>query len=306
MHILTESKKIQLSEGWGVSPDNLSPAGKIEGTTLYSSDELKDEVLKILFKESNTFNPVQKKLVELFRRDIIVPCFASSSFVKFMLSKFMANQTIDDICGMYDSRENKVYLFLDNNVSSFLNKVDIDKLNTVLIHELMHYSAFNKPGPFLNTSLKHMITYYSAVFDEIGFEDVPNHIIGKYIKWTFTKFEKSKKVKNDALNKYEEFLHKTFTPYWYNGDVAEMEQTIYNLVKSIYDYLTNYRQFTNDVSRDTPSRHLVSVLYHSYKKLGISNPETFPIQEMIYPSEIMCIRSQEKQDATAWKIIKGL
>jgi len=292
-----ESKKIQLSEGWGVSPNDLSPVGRIGGTTLYSSDELKKRVATILLTKSKVFSPIQTTLVELFKKDIIIPCFASKSFLRFMISKIMTNQTINGIYGMFDTNENKVYLFLDNNVSTFLNRVSIDDLNTVLIHELIHYAAYNKISMFLSISKSIILKYYQTFYNSLNFSTISNNFLNDYIKWLVVNIELKTVYRKSLLIEYEQLLNK---------HMPDSSQETNNIVHAIFSYLTNFNAFENYAHHDSKERYIVVNLYKGYSAINVSNPQTFPIQELLYPSEIMAIYCQEKQNTIAWKIIKGI
>jgi hypothetical protein len=280
----------QLSEVFA-SPIGLKPVVKIDGQPLYGSDRLNESYLKAIEKCGRT-SAASLKFRGLVEKKRIVPCFLTKSLLGFVAWKVFAPVHMKSIMGFYDPTKTKrVYILIQNNANIF-SFVSNDFLAKLSIHELMHMLADQKTSVFMSIFSNELTAYYKELYQMIfSINNLDNARVDRILKFVFMDIErKSEKLTNGTLNKYSALMKKELSSVSSLSPLKfdEMLQDYFAIIKL---YLTNVAKFF--VSRDK-FRHILIPCYLSYKNaFNMKNLSTVCIQELIFPSEVVAILSED-------------
>ena len=118
-------------------------------------------------------------------------------------------------------------------------------------------------------------------------------------------FEYSKNPSTTFLSKFADLMFDRLEKDIPNDD--ERDHQIRNLLAVVKLYLTSPNSFIQSLqSGNRVANRVVENLTRSYRSLKIRNPHSLTIQEIIYPSEVICIQSQFKPTAENYAAIKAL
>jgi len=280
----------QLNEVFA-SPFGLKPVVKIDGMPLYGSDSLNESYLKAIEKSGRT-SPAALKFRGLVEKRRIVPCFLTKGVLQFVAWKVFAPVHIQSVMGFYDPTKTKrVYILIQNNANIF-SFVSNDFLAKLTIHELMHMLADLKTSIFMNMFSNELAAYYKTFFQMIfSINDLDTGKVNKILKFIFMDIERrSEKLTNGTLNKYSDLLKKELSPVS-SLTPLKFDEMLLDYFTIIRLYLTNVAKFF--ASRDK-FRHILIPLYLSYRNtFNMKNLTTVCIQELIFPSEVICILSED-------------
>ena len=289
-----------LEERFGMLPFGVSQVDKLGGLPLYSSDGLKKKILEA-FDAQHVLYPVMPALTKLVNDGKILPCFASRNLLKLIAHKLFSDPMSKAIRGFFASDKNKVYLLLDNNTTFGLWVKDKD-LTYLTLHELQHYAAYNIAGTgFLRVNDAYLTKFYGRFFrEQLGVKMEEKHIQSIYY-YIFTRFERSHTIDRSSMEQLSEHLFKTLKSYI--PDDGERERAVRTITSPLRLYVMNANKFIGEVHRASASRTLVINLLKSYKAIGVRRPNTLAIQELLYPSEVICIQSQYNTQKNNFEVI---
>ena len=275
-----------LDEAFGILPTSLNLVDEVEGQKLYSSDELKMKYLSAI-KKQKMLQPIMNNIEVLVRRGVISPCFISSGVIKYLFHKSFANEIDKMTMGFYHPVKNKVYIVMDNR-TSFMVWMSNKKLSEVTIHELMHYAAQNERYIFTDAFSRMTETYYIEFFKLWRNITMNNREARQLYTFLYETFE-WKTVNTSSVYKYGAKLEDVLMDSV--SDDEERTQTVIDLVSNVKTFLMNPVSFMNSLQTSRKTREMVIALYKAYEYIGIKKPDTTPIQELVYPSEIASISS---------------
>jgi len=301
--ILNEGGPIYLEEAWGILPKSLSVVDTLEGQKLYSSEAVRQKFISAISNQK-ILAPVSDKIANLINRQIIVPCFASGNLIKFMAHKFFSDQMSKSILGFYFSERNMIYILLDNH-TKFAFFMSNKALSSVTLHELMHYASWNLKTRFFSlhkdTFRKYFRTFYKLQFNI----NVPDKIIDEIVLFVLKNFEYPKQHSPNFLARLADLMYVRFEGAISNDD--ERDEMVRHTLAAVKLFLVNPNSFIQSIqSGDEVVSTVVANLHKSYKVLNIRDPKSLTIQELIYPSEIICIQSQFRPMPSHYQTIKAL
>jgi hypothetical protein len=292
-----------LDEAWGILPKSLSVVDTIGGTKLYSSDAIKSKFLNAIDNQK-ILRPVADKIENLINRQIIVPAFTNKNLIKLIGHKFLSDQFSKMVLGFYESSKNKIFILLDNN-TKFLIFMNNKELSSLTMHELQHYASRNLKSKFFNIHKNTFRTYFQSFYKIYLNIIVPDNIIDGFVQYVLKNFEYPQNQSTQFLVKFGDILFDNLQ----NRKVSEkdLETQIITMLAVLKMYLSNTNSFISSLQsgQDSPVK-LVKSLTTAYKSLGIRNPHSLTIQELIFPSEVVCIESQHKPNSRHYDSIKAL
>lgn len=256
---------------------------------LYTSESLKKNYLEAISKSSRINDSLLKDIERLVSEDKIVPCFLTKNIFKFLIFKFLRPEGISNIYGTFDPRTNKVYILINNNVNvfSYTNNDAIAKLTN---HECIHmYAAGHKD--FINYFESYLNDFYSSFFMSLfNLKDVDEKDINIIIHFLYNNFEINDKiVDNSILYKYYDLLNKKFKKLTTLDNELFLE-LLRLYILTIKMYLKDLTSFINSIKH---FQNILTKIETTYNKFGIDSKYTIFIQELIYPSEVISIFSEE-------------
>jgi len=292
-----------VAEGWGILPRSLSHVDNVFGQKLFSSEAVKEKFINAISNQ-DILSPVKDKIRNLIERQIIVPAFVSKNVIRLIGHKFFSDQFEKLVLGFYDSSKNKIYILLDNN-TKFLFFMSNKALGLLTMHELQHYASLNLKFKFANLHKNTFRTYFRNFYKMYADVNLPDSIIDDIVIFIFKNFEYPKNQSTQFLVKYADIIYDSFHQYIKDDD--QREYIIRDMMSVLKLYLTDANSFIASIRGGNDKViKLVKSLSQSYKSLKIRNPRSLPIQELIFPSEIIAIESQFRPNDNHYAAIKAL
>lgn len=279
----------QLNEVF-VPPIGLKPIAKIDGNEIYGSSLLNKTFLKALDKCGRT-RAAYSKFEDLVQRKQLIPCHSTSGLLSFIDWKIFqpANERTVTM-GFYDRGSKKVYVMISNNANVF-SVVANDFLGKLVIHELMHMFADKKKALFINTFKKELVGYYRELWKQLfSMSDIPEKVTEKIVRYLFTDIETSRNISNNTVLKYNAVMNRELRQFSTLNDEE--------FSRMLTDYMIITKMFLISTDKFLQSRnqykHILIPMYHAYERaFSIRNMTTICIQELMFPSEVISIASED-------------
>jgi len=280
-------------------PVGLIPVSVL-GSKLYTSIILRKSYLFSMSRVERLSQSVGK-ISELINNKKIIPCFLlKPGIISTLFSKMFQSDRIrsydqyfrkemENVFGFYNSGDNNIFILI-NNKSLKVNKfgfVDTDKIASVTIHESTHMAAFKNSLKFMKSFNSILIQYYKIYFSSVfSLENVNDSTIENIIKFLFFKFEKSAHVSKSGMDEY----HKLLMELKDNSTADNFEKIVDKLFTAILIFVKSTSKFINNINK---FNNIINPLQSTYTKVfGGSDPGNIPIQELLYPSEVIAVGSE--------------
>lgn len=284
---------------------------------VYISDKLNDDIIK-LFSQSK-YKEILPFISKLIKNGKIVPFVYSKSTLRELFSHisssildpFMNRNNLKHqlFYAFYTPDENKVYIAI-SNITNLFSYANNEFVASIIIHELMHYSASNINKQFYSIWYTTFFRFYTLTFEFYML------ITKNYNREIEIACEKLSKQLISIASDMENF-HKNF-----DSNVRKLIQFYYNIPKRLKELIPNiqvrfshyykYISITSilianlimyalrsdmDKLSDLIQKHFVYVLYNlvqSYNSFDKNNKfykKTLFYQEYFLTSEIAAILS---------------
>jgi len=276
-----------LDEAWGVLPTGLREWDSVDGSPVYSSLDLQNKYVEAISNQK-ILSPVIKAIKAHVTNGRIIPCFANKNMMGLLFHKMFANSIDKATMGYYHPGNNKVYIIMDNR-TKYLVWMSNQKLSTVTIHEMMHYAAKNYKRMFFNQFKDILGAFYSDFFSTLSGHAISPSTGSKAALYLLENFE-WKQATTQSIFNYAHHLDEIVSIEIPDKD--EREKFIISLISPAKIFMNDPNVFIRSLQRDDEIVNYVRGLYTSYKRLGIKSPDTTPIQEILFPSEVVAITSE--------------
>lgn len=193
-----------------------------------------------------------------------------------------------DVFGFYESGSKKIYILISNQINK-IGLTNNDIISMVTTHESAHMAAAKNPGQFMSTFNNILFEYYKNYFTNI-FKLKNNNendkIIKDIIRFLFNDFEKSTNIDSNGLKKY----HKLISKFKENSELKDFDEMNHNLFLCITLFTKGTKMFIKNKNK---FNYILNPLQLSYKNIfnGIDY-NNIPIQEVLFPSEVIAIGSE--------------
>ena len=281
----------QLSEVFAL-PIGLKPVADLRGETLYGSERLNTSFLKAVAKNGR-IKPVINKVSKLIEKKKINPVFYEKGLLKFIAWKVFAPLNQKYSMAFYVLGLDKIYLVL-SNTANFFTHIPNDMVSMLMVHELMHMFAKNKPEQFKAIWMDTLIEYYKQVYFimfNIKKEKIPTPLIKKIVNHQIKFFDSVRSLKGiplSAFTKYKEMVMELQSK-------SPLSKERFTKIVDAYIYLGYlYRKDTDKWSREWKSfDSIVRILRVGYKHaFNVPNTSSICTQEILIPSEVAAICSE--------------
>lgn len=288
---------VQMSDFEGVTevftlPFKAKKVAKISNSWLYSTDGLKKSYINAMKKRKET-RRVSKKIEELTIKGDIIPCWMSRGIPSLLFFKIFAPIAIKSMRGFFYPTSERIYLLMDTNINIFSyapNKV----LAILTLHEGQHMFAWKHSSSFLSTFKSTLTTFYSNLLKPLfgipeGRDiDRASYNFFRFIHKNF-ELAKTHSSMSSKFSKYTKFLIDSLGPYttFPNHKFEDQAHIIADMAQL---FLRDSNLFFNKLS--TFRSYLMEV-YNAYNKtFRVKDIHTLPIQEYVYPSEVIAVASE--------------
>ena len=289
---------IQLDELFAL-PINTYKAANIGGTYLYSSDSLKRKYVDAMKKYDRT-KGIGNKIEKLVEKKVITPCWLSSGIFRLLKHKMVSGDN-KSIMGFYSPKIHKIYLLMDNNIS--FGYAANSKLAQLTIHEGLHMAAMDMKMAFLSHFKDEYYRYYTALYGDYFKLHYKANYKKEVEKICYFLFKESEFKPNGSvmgfLKKYYSLLNDSFRKYVDKESGINFDQRLRDLITICTVYLKGDMP---QLIKVIPNyKHVFRSLYTAYEiSFGVkaSIIESFCFQELMYPSEVICIYSEYTRKQT--------
>ena len=272
-------------------PINTVEIGDLDGFKLYTSESLIKKyigAMKEYHRTSDIGNEIEKMVMEYK----INPCWMNNNIFKLLVHKAVGGVNKMTM-GFFTPEHKKIFLLIDNNVS--FGFASDSRLAQLTLHEGMHFAATTMKIEYASYFKKELDLFYTEYFRKLFNIDNKENISKEaHNVWMFA-FEKSElNYTNDVsefLKNNEKCIRDNFekfkTPH-FNDIVKDYSSLIYLYFKGGLDILIpNMNRYV----------YIIRPLYEAYSKVFKTNSvNSFCIQELFYPSEVICIASEFIKD----------
>ena len=298
----------QLNEFLDLSPIGLDSYIIVDNEHFYSSKKIEGTVTTWL-SSSNISKPILGKIKEGLNNKYIVVGYEDTGKVKFIFNRIlggfrevthMSSTDSGIVLGAFYKKERKLIIVLDKNVDLF-GRI-IKEIPPIINHEIIHMCANYNLNQFLRTTLNnYILPYMKYVCENISkkTKDIPDKELIKTIVYLSKYFDAGNPFSNPtihtAANIWENYFKLT----------NESPDKINIMVKAI---LMPYMNGFLDVKSDKELGQRVSkIMYNAYHHIGADARITRTLvgQEVLYPSEIVCIGNQFKLEPSIYKLINN-
>jgi len=126
-------------------------------------------------------------------------------------------------------------------------------------------------------------TYFSSIF---SLESINDSAVENIIKLLFFRFEKSVNISKSGIDEY----HKLLMEFKDSSTVDNFEKIVNDLFTAILIFTKSTSKFIDKMNKFS---NVLNPLQSTYVKIfGGSDPGNIPIQELLYPSEVISIGSE--------------
>lgn len=277
---------------------------KVEGTKLYSNDKLKEKYVKAL-EDRNETKKVSKEFKRLVKEGKIVPCWLNKGILRFIAYKIFAPFSTKGVLGFFHPESGKFYIIIDNNMTAGISSNTM--LAKLTLHESMHMLAHKRPGGFIRLFSdeldKWFYNYFIEIFDLDTTKMPKNFSTIKPTKFLFQNVEIKMNIDNTVFKKYRKMVSDLCKPYT-KLEEDEFEKRLSELTMLPRIYYGNLDSFMQLTKR---YKYMIDPMYNSYStSFGIKGLSTLCIQELMYPSEIVCIIAESKPSNKIYQGIKRM
>jgi hypothetical protein len=271
-------------------PIGLKPIAKVDGDILYGSPLLNRTFLIALEKCGRT-SPAYSKFEMLLEQGKLVAGHQTPgifSFRDWKLHKPSSSQTLT--MGFYDRVSKKVYILISNTANKW-SMVDNNFLGILVIHELVHMFSDVKKALFINMFKKELIAYYRELWKQLfSISDIPDKTTEKIVRFLFINIENNKVISNNSILKYNSLMSSELRRF------TTLKENEFN--KILTDYMVLAKMFLINTDRFLQSqnqfKHILMPMYNAYQRaFSIRNMTTVCIQELVFPSEVIAIASED-------------
>lgn len=281
--------------------------GKVGSEHIYTNSEVKQSFIESI-KSQSTFKPVMVKIIELVETDRIIPAFVKIGILQRIIRfyKKEKEQFAESKHAMarYDIDSGKVIVLVENiNNSEYWKKQEA--LSLILLHEFQHMTSVMFPNSFITIHLKAMVLYYRMFFKIFFNVVIHDNELVKFVKWLHSKTESV----SGRMNETGSFSHEYMRVLWdivspHYSDRLELQKKLVNYFKAISIYMAEPELYQELIYKIESDVHIMyTALKDSYKSLNILKTDTLAIQEIMYPSEIICIESEYNTQPRHFKLI---
>lgn len=269
----------------------------------YTDEDIKENFIKTM-TEQDLLKPVITDIVRLVNEDILIPVMTSKGLISKIRRYYKAPIENKMVLAFFNSLTEKIYVLMENN-TDFIFWSKSDTLASVVLHEFQHFCSYLFPNEFTTIHAKSLIAYYKRFFKlQFGVELDDNDSKEIYI-WLFKNSEYTGADSVALLVRYAVMLDKIMKSYGLGE--SDRFNKISSLMKVIRGYAKDSSEFIHQLQlRNQEYLLVVNHLYQAYRAIKIGSLDNLCIQELLFPSEIICVESQYNASTRHYQLISKI
>lgn len=285
-----------------IAPIGLKEVIRLDSEPLYGSDHLNEKFMLALSKQKKTSSSLNK-IETLLNKKVIIPAFLDKGILKFIGWRIFGPAAIKSLAGFFNPELENVVILISNNANIF-TYVSNRFLANLTCHELTHRAAYLDANKFYHTFKPELIVWYRYLFSDIFKIDknqLNDNIVFSVVKFLFQNIEmKVGGASSGDLIKYSKLIKEQLVSLT-SLKHDEFKTLADDYIQIVAIYLKSLNYFFDSMGEFS---HILYPMYRAYKKgLNVRNNSTVCIQELIYPSEIICVLSEFGKDNVASRVL---
>jgi hypothetical protein len=284
-------------------PIGLKPVVKLDGQIMYGSENLNKALLRAISKSKRT-SPFLEKYDEMLRRKDLIVCFKGKGIMSFYAWKVFKPSDVPTYVGFFDPLSKKIFLLVSSSANVF-GYVSNNFMSKLLIHESIHMFADKKKSSFLQLFNRDLTAYYKALWSsyfKLRKKEVKDSTVQVIYNFLFKNIELKMPTKQN-LSQYYRMLDEAFSQITTLDD-DQFKKLLMDYIVFARIFALNQSQFMSSIQ---PLKHVFHACYKAYEEaFSLKNTTTLCVQELIYPSEIIAIMSEDIGNNRIKSAIKNL
>ena len=282
--------------------------GEVGEKSIYTNDEIKRKFIETISSQ-DTFKPILDTVIKLIELDIVIPANIKHGLLDKIIYLFSRNKKrfaqSNFSMAFFDRESGKIFCLVENiDNANYWNKSEL--LSLILLHEFQHMTATFFPTSFIRLHGKSLITYYKRFYELFFRVDVPDKNVYKIVNWIHNKLETPAgraTLTNNSITEYHNLMWNMLRPSYTN--ISQLEVDLHRFFKVLVIYLRSYSDYAKALeSKDIDCISIYLSLRDAYKSLKIMNRiDSLCIQELLAPSEVICIESEYNTQSRHFKLI---
>jgi hypothetical protein len=267
---------------------SLKKVYEIDGHPLYTSSSLIRQFLEVINKDPRCKSQTSD-YIKLVKAGKIVPCYFTKVFLRIFEREFDSKDLPEEakhVAGFYATNKYKAYILIDRK---YLKKLKYAKfLIHVTVHELTHMFSREHPNQFISLFKDDLLKFYSSYFKKV-FKLKDDNIETEtkdLINFMYHEFEMKGIISTRKLyEKIQENFSKLTTM---NEDDFENLLFLYCNIVMIY----HHYGIMEIVKSRLKYKEILDPIKETYKEVFDNTVPSIHVQELLTPSEVMCILSE--------------
>ena len=281
---------------------SLKKVYEIDGHPLYSSASLFRQFIEAVNKTPRS-KPQIADFIKLIKAGKLIPCYFTKVFLRIFEREFDSStlpQEAKHVVGFYVPHKHNAYILIDR---SYLKKPKYSKfLVDVTIHELAHMFSTEQPKQFMSLFKDELLQFYSTYFKKVfklkdgDIETETKNVVN----FMYNEFELKHSL---STRKLYEKIHENFSELTTMGE-DEFENLLFlycNIIMIYWHY-----GVVEVVKSRLKYKEILDPIKDTYKELFNNTVPSIHVQELLTPSEVVCIISETDKSSKFNKMISIL
>jgi hypothetical protein len=282
--------------------------GEVGGDAIYTSQEIKQKFISSV-SDQDTFKPIMESVIRLIDLDVIIPVQVRPGLLKRIIYQFFKEKkkfAQSSFCmAFFQFNSGKIFVLVEN-IENIQYWKKSEALSLILLHEFQHMTAAFFPTSFMKLHSKPFATYYKRFIKLFFNVDLTDRDSYKLANWIHIETETNKGQSSSVdhfLESYHNLLWTILKPN--TNDVSLLKKNLHDYLTTLLLYYQNPSMYLKAVAgRNKSAWKMYTSLKESYKSLKIVHRvDSLCIQEIVFPSEIICVESEYNTQNRHLKLI---
>lgn len=251
---------------------------------------IKSGKIKLVICTASSFSIMIKKLISIpFYFISVIPYFRD------IVNKLYEEEESKSIMGVFIPKYNKVFVVVNYETLQYKHQTKENRVLLTLMHELTHYFFHNYNSEAISLFESRLLKFYTNLFRNIALDvKYPNDDKTLSISTELAKTFLSHGLSFEKDPNYSDYIEKCYK------SMTAIDKTISNAWLFILtDFMENY-------VNSQYAKYINVLIYDTYSDSGYPTSwfSSFFYQELIFPSEVICMLSSHMiEDADFKKML---
>ena len=255
----------------------LKPAGSVAGVEMRTSDGAAGTLMAAMERELP--KDVAAGVSNLLKSGRVVAAYRSSGPASYLFRKIRDDGLARDTRALFDPRTGKIWAVMDNNESWM--RTDAAELSESVMHEINHMLFNYRNQECMAEHGASLGRFYATMWTSLFDVKVEARPAIKVMALMHRLFDVSPEAPADSLVQLSAAMKANFP------GVDEMK--VLRHLGFVKAFLESPGNFARAYSRTPMMQDAREAVLAGYAAIGDRDPDTFPMQECVIPSEPLCV-----------------